>query len=503
MKSFTRFLVILLALCINKLYAQSWTEIESFTEDSRSYAISFVIGEKAYVGTGFSGILNSAFWEFSPALEAWTQKADLEGSPRASAVGFAIEQKGYVGLGIIHWDGNIYTYDFWEYDPVTNIWNAKAKFPGGKREGAIAFSIGSKGYLGTGTDGASFQRTKDLWEYDPSSNTWTKKSDFPGEPRNGAVAFTIGNKGYVGTGFGDVNGQRKDFWEYDPAADSWIQRSDLGGLPRNSAVGFSLGDKGYIGTGTVYDSSCSCGGASNDIWEYDPQADSWNQKINFGGEARRNAVGFSVGDKAYIGLGTGFSDFWEYDPGCIIPASLTTTNIKATTARVNWGAEPTAETYSVRYRKTGTVPWTKTTATTNFKKLAGLSADTQYDWAVKSVCDVVTNLSSDWSAIQNFATKPLRLEGETGEEIRFNVYPNPMAASQAGAALVSFSVEESSTVMIEVFGVTGRKIKTLLNAFVESGDHQLAVTSEYLPAGVYFLKLTSNGNHVIVKLVAE
>lgn len=503
MKSSTLILLISLALFTNKIHAQNWTEILSFTEDSRSDAVSFVIGEKAYVGTGFIGSLAKDFWEFDPASGVWTQIADFAGSPRAGAIGLAIEQKGYVGLGTIHWDGDIYTYDFWEYNPATNDWTAKSKFPGGKRIGAIAFSIDSKGYVGTGLDGNTFQFRKDFWEYDPSTNKWTQKADFGGAARTGAVALSIQNRGYVGTGFGDINGQRKDFWEYNAATDSWIQRADFTGLPRASAVGFSLGDKGYIGTGGVYDSSCSCGGASIDIWEYDPQTDLWNQKIEFGGEARSGAVGFSVDGKGFIGLGTGFSDFWEYDPGCIIPATLTATSIKATSARVKWNVEPAAETYSVRYRKTGTVPWTKTTAASNFKKLSGLTPSTQYDWAVKSVCDAVNNVSSDWSATQNFTTKPLRLDGETGEEITLNVYPNPMAATQAGTALVSFSIDASSTVIIELFDVTGRKIKTLLDAVIESGDHHLAITGDYLTAGVYFLKLSATGDYNIVKLVAE
>ena len=42
---------------------------------------------------------------------------------------------------------------------------------------------------------------------------------------------------------------RKDFWEYDPAANTWTQKADFGGTARYYAVGFSIGSKGYIGTG--------------------------------------------------------------------------------------------------------------------------------------------------------------------------------------------------------------------------------------------------------------
>ena len=57
------------------------------------------------------------------------------------------------------------------------------------------------------------------------------------------------DKGYIGTGQ-DLNGAwRKDFWEYDPAANTWTQKADFGGTERRGALGFSIGNKGYIGTG--------------------------------------------------------------------------------------------------------------------------------------------------------------------------------------------------------------------------------------------------------------
>ena len=43
----------------------------------------------------------------------------------------------------------------------------------------------------------------------------------------------------------------KDFWEYDPVANTWTQKADFGGAARDSAVGFSIGSKGYIGTGEM------------------------------------------------------------------------------------------------------------------------------------------------------------------------------------------------------------------------------------------------------------
>ena len=195
-----------------------------------------------------------------------------------------------------------------------DTWTQKADFGGAARYGAVGFSIGSKGYIGTGAD-SGFVFQKDFWEYDPATNAWTQKADFGGTERSSAVGFSIDSKGYIGTGTPFCI-TTKDFWEYDPATDAWTQKADLGGSERSSAVGFSTDSKGYIGTGQ----DCVSGG-QRDFWEYDPVTNAWTQKVDFGGTGRFEAVGFSIGSKGYIGTGvdspvnpTYFKDFWEYDP---------------------------------------------------------------------------------------------------------------------------------------------------------------------------------------------
>ncbi|MBK8505891.1 MAG: hypothetical protein IPL46_29085 [Saprospiraceae bacterium] len=87
----------------------------------------------------------------------------------------------------------------------------------------------------------------------------------------------------------------------------WSQKADFGGSARNSGVGFSIGSKAYIGIGV----------GKKDFWEYDPITDIWSQKADFEGLGRYNAVGFSIDARGYIGTGTDGSlkkDFWEYDP---------------------------------------------------------------------------------------------------------------------------------------------------------------------------------------------
>ena len=98
---------------------------------------------------------------------------------------------------------------------------------------------------------------------------------------------------------------------------TWTKKADFLGTSRRDAVGFSIGNKGYIGIGSNLNGS----GSLKDFWEYDPVSNIWTQKADFSGIERWEAVGFSIGDKGYIGFGTSPvdewfvnpQDFWEYD----------------------------------------------------------------------------------------------------------------------------------------------------------------------------------------------
>ncbi len=97
----------------------------------------------------------------------------------------------------------------------------------------------------------------------------------------------------------------------------WVQKASFPPLARHRSIGFSIGDKGYIGLGHV-----NAGGvtiAYSDFWEYDRATNTWTQKANFAGGNRYAAIGFSIGNKGYAGCGLSssfsqFNDWWEYNP---------------------------------------------------------------------------------------------------------------------------------------------------------------------------------------------
>jgi N-acetylneuraminic acid mutarotase len=194
-----------------------WTQRADFAGTGRTAAVGFAIGNRGYLGTGRPEDMSylKDFWEFDPDANEWLQKADFGGTARYSATGFSISNVGYLGIGIdAAYTG---TKDFWAYDPALDIWTKMADFGGEPRLNAVGFSIGQKGYIGTGDNFNNGVYTySDFWEYDPTSNFWTRKADFSGSQRTNATGFSIGNKGFIGTGYEPNGTEPQDFWEYTP-----------------------------------------------------------------------------------------------------------------------------------------------------------------------------------------------------------------------------------------------------------------------------------------------
>ncbi|QCR22694.1 kelch repeat-containing protein [Pontibacter sp. SGAir0037] len=293
-----------------------WTKDSDFAGVARKSAVSFTIGDKVYVTTGYDGKSRlTDLWEFDPAKSSWTRKADFPGKARSGAVGFAANGKGYVGTG---YDASESFKDFWEYNPETNTWTQVADFPGTARYGAVALAIADKGYVGAGYDG---NHLKDFWMFDPATGQWQEKVGLIGAKRLYAFAFTLNGKGYIGGGRN--NGiYEADFLEYTPETDTWRKMKSLNSTdrdtdvesfpsPRASAATFEIGGRGYLVGGTT-------GSIMGDVWEYEPSTDIWTQRTSLSGTARESAVAFAIGNYGYVVTGAystyNFDDMWKYNP---------------------------------------------------------------------------------------------------------------------------------------------------------------------------------------------
>ena len=171
-----------------------------------------------------------------------------------------------------------------------------------------------------------------------TSNTtlgnWVKVADIDGSGRYYASSFVIGNYAYVvgGAGYGNTPSATalKDMWRFDPSANggqgSWFG-TQLAPIPvgRNSGVGFAINNKGYVGTGSTVFNINQGGTQLNDMWEYDPTANTWKQMASVPGGPRFAAIGFNIGNLGYVGTGQvadpnnpgnyiSIKDFYSFDP---------------------------------------------------------------------------------------------------------------------------------------------------------------------------------------------
>lgn len=297
----------------------NWVKRSAFDGNGRAGAVSFVISDIAYVGTGFDGTIRyNDFWAYNSTNDTWSQVALMPGSKRNSAAAFAAGGKGYVATG---YDGVNKLQDTWEYNPTGNTWASKANLPdptngvvgSGARYGAVGFGIGTRGYICSGYTGS---HTKDLYEYNTGTDTWTSKASMnTSDKRRDAVAMVYGGEAYIVSGTN--NGTTvTEMAKYTPGTDKWTKLRDIANLSsetyddayasivRGSGVGFVIGDYGYLATGQN-------GSNVNTVWEYNFKTDVWVQKTNFERSARNAAVGFTVGGKGFVGLGTNSTYYFD------------------------------------------------------------------------------------------------------------------------------------------------------------------------------------------------
>jgi len=269
-------------------------------------------------------------------LGVWQRRSDLDGPVRSGAAAFVIGNKGYVCGGYRSNVQPTRLTDLWVYDITNNYWEQLPSMPSDEndpegtaaaRNGAVGFSIGTKGYITTGYDADNRTYLNDTWEFDTDTETWRRMDDFPGEPRVNAVGFSIGNYAYVGTGSND-DGQYKNFYRFDPTAASgsqWQIVTGFGGLKREGATAFVIDDAAYICCG-INDGS----GHATDLWRFTPSTGEWTQlrdiidsssddyDDDYTSITRAYAVSFVIDGKAYLVTGDVNGsyryNYWIYDP---------------------------------------------------------------------------------------------------------------------------------------------------------------------------------------------
>ncbi|MFZ1730379.1 MAG: S8 family serine peptidase [Bacteroidota bacterium] len=81
------------------------------------------------------------------------------------------------------------------------------------------------------------------------------------------------------------------------------------------------------------------------------------------------------------------------------------------------------------------------------------------------------------------------------------LYPNPAASGRDGNVVAQLQLPSSSSVVLAVYDMTGKKVREVLNATLEAGSHSANVSTAGLPAGNYLLRLNTPTHSSTQKLV--
>jgi len=278
---------------------------------------------KAYIGCGCQGIPSNGLtcggsgdelkdiWEFDPATETWSKWSGpfSAGLTRFSPTAFVLGQYLYVAGGGSAGGvkKSLYKFDLNDRSEKGLV----ADFPLNALN-AVAFVLEGRAYVGTGTSAAP-KTTNDFYAFDPLSETWDTVAPLPhptGIGRHGAAAFALGGRGYVfggfrssGIGTNDVTfATLNDCWAYDPATDTWTEMPPFPGEARADAVTFTLGDTAAV-VGLGYGLAS---GFLNDWWLFEPKKGAkgqWSKIAPRFEPGRADAFGFQISGKGYVGGG--------------------------------------------------------------------------------------------------------------------------------------------------------------------------------------------------------
>ena len=300
------FLLVLILFPTVLLAQGTWTSRTNFPGSGRSGSTSFTIGNTVYYTTGLidgTGS-NSQNWAYNISTNSWVQKATAPFVGRFYAVSFVINGKGYLGSGNLassRYLTPVASNDFYEYNPSTDAWSIKNSVGPIGRYGAVGFSIGTNGYIGTGASSTVANNpftwvgslVNSFFEYNPTTGLWLEKNPHPAGAINAQV-FVLNGKSYISGGFapGVVVGAPaqagvtlKNTREYNPASNSWTARASIPDTYQShNAMSFSILDRGYsVGGHLTWSQPPVCMQCCDiyqcylsSVLKYNPYLDSWS-----------------------------------------------------------------------------------------------------------------------------------------------------------------------------------------------------------------------------------
>ena len=118
-------------------------------------------------------------------------------------------------------------------------------------------------------------------------------------------------------------------------------------------------------------------------------------------------------------------------------------------------------------------------------------------WA-SSNCELVAFIQDNYSKEILQGTKVNLTEMEALEVEKFTNtipeffhlyqnYPNPFNASTT----IQYELKENIVITLSIFNIHGKEIDMIVNDYQQAGEHSIAWNGQYVPSGIYFIRLSS------------
>jgi len=180
---------------------------------------------------------------------------------------------------------------------------------------------------------------------------------------------------------------------------------------------------------------------------------------------------------------------------CNPPTNIDTSNVSTNLATITWSSEPNVTQWEVEYKLQTASEWAaKSTTYTPTFTFVNLIEDTTYCTRIQSICG--EGVQSDYSGVFCFRTKTTGIVSHPDKD-KITIYPNPTTGE---LRITNYELRDNST--IEVYDVLGRKQKAE-GKFPSNLEGSGEVDISHLPAGIYFLRITTDYGVTTKKVVKK
>ena len=291
-----------------------WSSIKtSAPKISLNLGTSVELNDKMYIFGGLNedNIELNTLWEYNVKTNLWTELKPFGILPSPRTNKFCSIQTINNKIVIFGYNFSKKRNDIWVYDPENNTWEEKIQDKKPKKRFFFSSTVNdNKMYI---YGGKFLDFLNELWVYDLEKNSWTElkpNNEINKLPtkRYGQSMIVIKNKIIVfGGRFGNC---LNDVWVYDLEKNSWELMKPSGNLPSKrfghsaQLINGKMVIFGGFSDDTVYKKDCFL----NDVWVYDLDTNSWEQKDS-GSTPRDCHTTVSLNNKMYVFGGDNGSSF--------------------------------------------------------------------------------------------------------------------------------------------------------------------------------------------------